>query len=78
MLSQIRLCHADMIPVVKVSGGTTDETNIRNGIRQDEPWHQLCSICTLHAAILACWRSQCPEAGVIVRYRIGRRLLAKR
>lgn len=23
-------------------------------------------------AILACWRSQCPEAGVTVRYRIGR------
>ena len=76
-LSLIRLCHDDMTAVVRVSGGTTDEINIRNGLRQR---------CTMApvlfnlyiAAMVVCWRGQCPEAGVTVRYKIGRRLVGDR
>ena len=34
MLSLIRLCHDDITAVVRISGGTTDEINIRNGLRK--------------------------------------------
>ena len=77
MLSLIRSCHDDMTAVMRVSGGTTDEIIIRKGLRQG---------CTMapglfnlyFAAMVACWRGQCPEAGVIVRYKIGRRLVGDR
>ena len=66
MLSLIRSFHDDMTAVVRVSGGTTDEINIRNGLRQG------CTIVPVlfnlyFAAMVACWRGQCPEAGVTVR-----------
>ena len=30
------------------------------------------------AAMFTCWRSHCPEAGVTVRYKIGRKLVGDR
>ena len=51
----IRLCHDDMIAVVRVSGGTTDEITFRNGLRQG------CTMAPVlfnlyFAVMVACWR----------------------
>ena len=75
--TRVRSCHDDITAVVRVSGGTTDEINIRNGLRQG---------CTMApvlfnlylAAMITCWRGQCPEDGVTVRYKIGRKLVGDR
>jgi len=77
MLSLIRSCHDGMTAVVRVSDGTTDSINIRNGLRQG------CTMAPVlfnlyFAAMVACWRSCCPEAGVTVRYKIGRKLVGDR
>ena len=77
MSSLIRSCHDDMTAVVRVSGGTTDEITIRNGLREG------CTIAPVSfnlyfAMIVACWRSNCLKARITVRYRIGRRLVGDR
>ena len=72
MLSLIRSCHDGMTAVVRVGSGTTDIIDIiRNGLRQG------CTMALVlfnlyFAAMVACWRCHCPEAGVTVRYKIGR------
>ena len=77
MLSLIRLCRDDMTAVVRVNGGTTDKITIRNGLRQG------CTMAPVlfnlyFAVMVACWRGHCPEAGITVRYRKGRRLVESR
>ena len=74
MLSLIRSCHDDMTAVVRVSGATTDKITIRNELRQG------CTMAPVlfnlyFVVMIACWRNHCPEAGITVRYRIGRRLV---
>ena len=58
MLSLIRSCHDGMTAVVRVSGGTTDCINIRNGLRQG------CTMAPVlfnlyFAAMVTCWRQNC-------------------
>ena len=72
MLSLIRSCHDG-----GVNGGTTGKITIRSGLRQG------CTMAPVlfnlyFAVMVACWRGHCPEAGIIVRYRIGRRLVEDR
>ena len=77
MLSLIRSCHDGMTAVVRVGSGTTDIIDIRNGLRQG------CTMAPVlfnlyFAAMVACWRCHCPEAGVTVRYKMGRKLVGDR
>ena len=58
MLALIRSCHDGMTAVVRVSDGTTGDTNVRNGLRQE------CTMAPVlfnlyFAAMAACWRSHC-------------------
>ena len=72
ILSLIRSCHDGMTAVVRVRDGTTDSISVRNGLRQG------CTMAPVlfnlyFAAMVASWRGCCPEAGVTVRYKIGRK-----
>ena len=77
MLSVIRSFHEDMSAVVRVGDDFTEDIEVTNGLRQG---------CTLaptlfnlyFSAVVACWRARCPQAGVTVRYRIGRKLVGDR
>ena len=77
MLSVIRLFHEGMAAVVRVVDDITDDIEVTNGLRQG---------CTLaptlfnlyFSAMMACWRARCPQAGGIVRYRAGRKLVGDR
>ena len=74
MLSLIWSCHDGMTAVMRVSDGTTGDISIGNGLRQG------CIIARVlfnlyFAAMIACWRSHCPEAGVTVKYKMGRKLV---
>ena len=65
-----------MTVVVRVGEGATDGIEVTNGLSQG---------CTLaltlfnlyFSAMVACWRTRCPQAGVSVRYRIGRKLVGQ-
>ena len=77
MLSVIRSLHDGMTAEVRVGDSNTDSILVTNGLRQG---------CTLaptlfnlyFSAMVASWRSQCPQIGVTVKYRIGRRLVGDR
>ena len=78
MLSIIKSFHDGMMAEVRVGGGqTTDSIAVKNGLQQG---------CTLAPslfnlyfnAMVACWRSMCPQAGVNVRYKHGRKLVSDR
>ena len=77
MVSVIRFFHQDMTAVVRVGNDLTEDIEVTNGLRQG---------CTLaptlfnlyFSAVMACWRARCPQAGVTVRYRIGRKLVGDR
>ena len=78
MLSVIRSFHDGMLAQVRVGGDlTTNSIEVKNGVRQG---------CTLapslfniyFSAMVACWRARCPEAGVTVRYKHGRKLVGDR
>ena len=77
MLSMIRSFHEGMTAVVRVVDDITDDIEVTNGLRQG---------CTLaptlfnlyFSAMVACWRARCPQAGVIVRYRAGGKLVGDR
>ena len=78
MLSVIRSFHDGMLAQVQVGGDlTTNSIEVKNGVRQG---------CTLapslfniyFSAMVACWRARCPEAGVTVRYKHGRKLVGDR
>ena len=77
MLSVIKSLHEGMKAAVRVEGGTTDNILVTNGLRQG---------CTLapslfnlyFSAMVASWRSKCPEVGVSVMYKHGRKLVGDR
>ena len=74
MLSVIRSFHEGMTAVVRVVDDITDDIEVTNGLRQG---------CTLaptlfnlyFSTMVACWRARCSQAGVIVRYWAGRKLV---
>ena len=74
MVSVIRSFHEGMTAVVRVGDSITDGIEVTNGLRQG---------CTLaptlfnlyFSAMVACWRARCPQVGVPVKYRIGRKLV---
>jgi len=66
-----------MTAVVRVSDGTTDSISVRNGLRQG------CTMAPVlfnlyFAAMVASWRGCCPETGITVRSKIGRKLVGDR
>ena len=77
MLGIIRSFHEDMRAEIRIGDLTTDCITVRNGLRQG---------CTLaptlfnlyFSAVVACWRARCPQAGVSVRYKHGRKLVGDR
>ena len=77
MLSVIRSLHDGMKAAVRVEGGVTDNISVTNGLRQG---------CTLapslfnlyFGAMVSSWRSKCPDAGVTVMYKHGRKLVGDR
>ena len=77
ILSVIRSLHEGMTAVVRAGDSSTDAIEVTNGLRQG---------CTLAptmfnlyiSAMVRCWRDQCPQAGVTVKYRVGRKLVGDR
>ena len=77
MLSIIQSFHDGMQAEVRVGDTTTDRIQVRNGLQQG---------CTLapslfniyFSTMVGYWRARCPEAGVTVRYRHGRKLVGNR
>ena len=77
MLRLIRSLHEGMEARVRVSGSLTDAIHVTNGPRQG------CTLAptlfTLYfAAVVASWRSQSSAPGVIIQYRMGRKLVGDR
>ena len=78
MLSLIRSLHDGVPEVVRSGDGTlTDNNSVTNGLRQG------CTVAPslfnlYFSAVMTSWRRQCPEAGVTVRYKHGRRLVGDR
>lgn len=74
MLRIIKSFHERMHAVVRVGSSITDSFEVKNGLRQG---------CTLAPALLniylsvvvANWRAWCPQAGVDVRFKHGRKLV---
>ena len=77
ILSVIRSLHEGMTAVVRAGDSSTDAIEVTNGLRQG---------CTLaptmfnlyFSAMVRCWRDRCPQAGVTVKYRVGRKLVGDR
>lgn len=74
MLNIIRSFHDNMKAEVRVGDMVTHSIRVRNGLWQG---------CTLAPvlfnlyfnAVMACWRSRCPHAGVTVKFKHGRKLV---
>ena len=77
MLEIIKSFHEGMCAEVRVGHDTTDCFEVKNGLRQG---------CTMAPtlfniyfnAMVSCWRDECGEAGVMVLYKLGRRLVGDR
>ncbi len=77
MLSIIKSFHDQMQAEIRVGDSTTDSIQVLNGLRQG---------CTLapslfnlyFGAVVGAWRAHCPEAGIDVRYKHGRKLVGDR
>ena len=76
LLRLVKSCHEGMCAEVRVGSTTTEEFEVRNGIRQG---------CTLAPTLfniyisagVANWQIESPEAGVAVLYEHGRKLVAR-
>lgn len=77
MLGIIRSFHDGMLARVKVGDLVTSDVEVNNGLRQG---------CVLaptlfniyFGAVVDHWRARCPQAGVMVRYMMGRKLVGDR
>ena len=77
MVSVIRSFHKDKTAMVRVGNDLTEDIEVTNGLKKG---------CTLaptlfnlyFSAVVACWSARCLQAGVKVRYRIGRKLVGNR
>ena len=77
LLSLVKSCHEGMHAEVRVGSTTTEEFEVRNGLRQG---------CTLAptlfniyiSTVVANWQIESPEAGVAVLYKHGRKLVGDR
>ena len=77
LLNVIRSFQDGMVARVRVKGELTDDIFVTNLLRQG------CTLAptlfTLYFSVVVdAWRSQCPEAGVNIRYKIGHRLVGDR
>ena len=77
MLSVIRSFHEGMVAKVRVNGELSEDILVKNGLRQG------CTLAPMlfilyFSVVMSQWRSQCPEAGVNVRFKIGRKLVGDR
>ena len=77
MLSVIKSLHEGMTAVVRVGDSCTDGIEVTNGLRQG------CTLAPIlfnlyFSAMVRCWRSRCPQAGVTVKFRVGRKLVGDR
>eukprot|EP00117_Sycon_ciliatum_P023228 scpid30807/ scgid4805/ Transposon TX1 uncharacterized 149 kDa protein; ORF 2 len=77
MLGLIKSLHEGMIAKVRVNGKLSDNISVTNGLRQG---------CTLaptlfnlyFSVVVADWRARCPDAGVDLLFRNGRKLVGDR
>ena len=77
MLSVIKSVHEGISAVVRVGDSSTDAIEVTNGLRQG--FTMAPTLFDLYfSAMMQCWRDQCPQAGVTVRYRVGRQLVGDR
>ena len=77
MLSLIKSLHEGMNAVVRVGDSITDPIAVSNGLRQG------CTLAPMlfnlyFSAVVRCWRDRCPQAGITVKYRVGRKLVGDR
>ena len=77
MLSVIRSFHEGMVAKVRVNGELSEDILVKNGLRQG------CTLAPMlfilyFSVVMSQWRSQCPEAGVNVRFKISRKLIGDR
>ena len=66
-----------MNAVVRVGDSITDPIAVSNGLRQG------CTLAPMlfnlyFSAVVRCWRDRCPQAGITVKYRVGRKLVGDR
>ena len=77
MLHIIRSFHEGMCAELRIGNTTTDSIEVQNGLRRG---------CTMaptlfniyFSAVVADWRSRCPQAGVSIKFRHGRKLVGDR
>lgn len=77
MLSVIKSFDEGMTAVVRVGDDTTDDIEVTNSLRQG------CILAPIlfnlyFNAMVKRWRARCPQAGVKIKYKIGRKLLVDR
>ena len=77
MLSIITSFHSGMQAEVRVGDAATEEILVNNGLRQG--YTLAPSLFNIYfSAVVAYWRARCPEAGVMVKYKLGRKLVGDR
>ena len=77
MLGIIKSFHDGMLAKVSAGDLNTDNIEVRNGLRQGCVLAP--SLFNLYfSAMVAYWRDRCPQAGITVRYKHGRKLVGDR
>ena len=67
-------CHNGMTASVRVDGKVTVPITVRNGLRQS--WTLAPMLFNLYfSAVVASWRSSCPDAGISFHYKVGKKLV---
>ena len=77
LLSLVKSCHEGMRAKVRVGSTTTEEFEVRNGLRQG--FTLAPTLFNIYiSAVVANWQIESPEAGVAVLYKHGRKLVGDR